>query len=281
MANLHKIAGMESKTSNQEVDLLEVLAKFYSYLRENIFLAIFFPLAGAGIGFFVFATTEDNIESSMMVVTNLLTHPECDFLLTELEKADTFQGVPPEQRAGLVQISHAIISDPDFKGIKDPQSAPNVHIKITLQVRRHELLRVFEQSIITYLEASRPAIRKKYEFHKFYTEMIAEIDQELASLQQFKAHAEPKTLANFLNPSALYTEAVNLTEKRVNYELRLRNSNIFQLVQGFDALSRTTKLSIVSYILAGFGIGVAMLLPVLFIKYFGGYYKGYRQSHQS
>lgn len=279
MANLHKIADMESKSSNQEVDLLEVLARFYSYLRENIFLTILFPLAGAVIGFYVSANAEDNVESSMMVVTNLLTHPECDFLLTELQKADTFQGVSPEQRAGLVFISHEIIPDPDFKGLKDPQSAPNVHIKITIRVRRHELLRVFEQFIITYLEASRPAIRKKYEFNKFYTEMIAGIDVELAALQQLKAHTGPKAFATFLDPSALYIETVNLTEKRVSYELRLKNSNIFQLVQGFDALSRTTGLSTTSYILAGFVIGVAALLPVLFIKYFWGYYKGYRQSH--
>jgi hypothetical protein len=280
MANLHKIAGMESKTSNQEVDLLEVLAKFYSYLRENILLTILFPLAGAIIGFSVFATTADKVESSMMVVTNLLTHPECDFLLSELEKADTLQGVSPEQRAGLVFISHEIIPDPDFKGVKDPQNAPNVHIKITIQVLRHELLSVFEQSIITYLEASRPAIRKKYEFNKFYTEMIAGIDRELASLQQLKVQSDPKSLANSFHPSDLYVQTVNLTEKRVSYELRLKNSNIFQLVQGFDALSRSTKLSVIAYILVGLGMGIAVLLPVLFMNYFWRYYKGYRQSHQ-
>jgi hypothetical protein len=275
MANLHKIAGMESKTSIREIDLMEDLARFFSYFKENILLAILFPLAGAAIGFFVCSNTEDKIESSMMVVTNLLTQAECDFLLTELEKSDTLQGVSPEQRAGLALITHKIISQPE-----NSQSTPSVHIIITIQVLHHELLHVFEKSIVTYLEASRPAIRKKYEFHRFYTEMIAAIDRELASMQQFKVLNAPKTTANLLNPSALYVETVNLTEKKINYELRMKNSNIFQLIQGFDAVSRNAKLPLTVYILIGFSVGILALLPVLFIKYFRRYYKKYRQSHQ-
>lgn len=277
MPNLHKIAGMELKTSNQEVDFLEVLARFYHVIRKNMLLAIILPLGCAVTTILVFSSSEMKVESSMMVVTNLLTRPECNFLLTELEKADSFMGVSPEQRAGLLVLSHEIVSESELKGTKEP-IGPNVHVQINIQVTNHELLRVFENSIMTYLESSRPALRKKYEFHEYYTTMIAEIDRELASLKQLKGETDPKVLANSFNPSDLYMAVVNLSEKKVSYELHLKNNNVFQLVQGFDTLSRSSRFSKTLAAAMGFCVGFGILMVILFIRHFSGYYRQYRQS---
>lgn len=277
MANLHKIAGMELKTSNQEVDFLEVLARFFHVIRKNILLAVILPPACAIATILLFSTSETKVESSMMVVTNLLTRPECNFLLAELEKADTFMGVLPEQRGGLLFLSHEIVSESELKGSKEP-IGPNVHVQINIQVTDHALLRVFENSIMTYLESSRPALRKKYEFHEYYTTMIAEIDRELASLKQIKGETDAKALANSFNPSDLYMAVVNLSEKKVNYELHLKNNNVFQLVQGFEMLSRSSRFSKTLAGVIGFCVGVGILMLILFIRYFRGYYRQYSQS---
>ena len=268
---------MEARNTTDEIDLLEILARLYSNLKNNLLLSIILPLTGLIAGFMFAYTSESKVESSMMVVTRLLSLAECQFLLKQMEKSDTFYAITPEQRSGLISISHEIALDPTPVVDKDN---PRVHITISLTVRNHDLLRPFQNSIITYLEASRPAVKKKYEQHEMYAGLIAEIDRELKGLDEVKTQITTRAQASFLNPAALYTAPVELTKQKIQYQLGLSDNTAFNLVQGFDAMSRIAKLSPVVYALIGVLAGVAVLFMLLFLKYFWSYYRKYRQLHQ-
>jgi hypothetical protein len=272
---------MAEKTSDREIDLMEVLVKILDLVRSNLFLAVFLPVAGALVGWGFSHISENRSESQMMVVTEHLTEPQCEFLLAQLEKTDSFPDITEEQRQSLIFLKHKTIKEPIVHPLLSQSSVPHkTHIEITLHVKHIALRKVFENSIIRYLESSQPAIRKKEELEEFYKTMVIHIDEELSAMNELKK--QMVTLNNTGdNAIDLYTKTIELTEKKIKYQQELKNIEAFQIVKGFDGMNKPKTASPGLYSFAGAGAGIALLAFLLFLKYFVDYYRDYHQNQPS
>lgn len=268
---------MEVKTSDREIDLMTLLVKTLDYVWANLFLTVFLPVAGAVVGWGFSHISENRSESQMMIVTEHLTEPQCEFLLEQLEKTDSFPDVNEDQRAGLISLSHRVIPEERIFPMYSEKPFPRkTHVEITLNVSHINLRKVFENSIIRYLESSQPAVRKKEELKEYYKVMIAQLDHELSALNELKKRTGTKSGDDNIN---LYLKSIDLAERKVQYQQASRNIEAFQIVKGFDGMNKPKKASPTRYSLAGLSFGLALLVFMLFLKYFVEYYRAYHQKH--
>jgi hypothetical protein len=110
--------------------------------------------------------------------------------------------------------------------------------------------------------------------------MIAQIDHELVALQELKtAISQNKGIS--LSAGDVYTQTIELAEKKIKYEQEAKSIEAFQLVKGFDGMSKNKQASPFRYSSAGFFSGICLLIIVLFLKYFATYYRQYHQKPTS
>lgn len=151
------------------------------------------------------------------------------------------------------------------------------YAEITIRVKSRELLIVFQKTILDFMENSEPAQSKKLELKNFYTTMIAKIDRELALLEEVKANTNDQAKISSQRPSDLFTTAVDLTDTKTRYEQQMKEDHAIIVVQGFDRVVSEIKLSLFFAIMGGLFFGVIVLVAVLFLKFFFGYYARYKK----
>src|SRR3954466_14259614 len=96
---------------NQEIDLLELLAKLYKAVLKNWITAIILPLAGAIAAISINSSSENSIQSSMLIATDLLTKEEFEFLFQELDKTDSFPGLTFEQMTRINNLNFSVVDE--------------------------------------------------------------------------------------------------------------------------------------------------------------------------
>jgi hypothetical protein len=246
-----------------------LLARFYGYLKENWILTVLLPLVGVVLGLTLYLVTPYKIQSTMMVVSEVLTETECDYLMRQLELTDSLNPLSTGQFKEKVKLRHSIKRDTWSKA---------AYIEMTIRVRDGSLLEPVQNTILTFLEASETARRKVADSKEYHMQMMVEIDRELKSIEEVKNQFDNKTKATFLNPSDLFRTSVDLQEKKVNLQIKLKDIRAFRPVQGSMAMSKKIKLPAPLMAAIGFIGGCVVLLMVLFVKFFLGYYREYNQS---
>jgi hypothetical protein len=272
--NLHKIAGMETKSSHPEINILEVLAKIIDHFKANIFLAILLPLAGGLAGFLISRSTPEKVQSNMMVVTNLLTEEQCSFLLTQFETSQPIPNTTPEQLDALIELSHEVIRP--YRYFTDDRS---VNLQITLTLKDERFFPLFQQSILDFLENSTAATTRKKTMQQLEAKLIEGIDHELASIEQIKTGVSGKDKLNSLNAASLYVETIKLLEKKLQLQNQTSSGKIFTVVEGFKNKMHR-KSSMVTSILLGVGAGILLLFFWIAVRYFGNYYRNYQSTQR-
>lgn len=260
---------METKSNNQEIDLLELLARFYGYLRQNWALTVFLPLIGAAVGLTLFWVTPYKIQAKMMVVSEVLTETECDYLLRQLALTQFSSPFTAESFGKKAKVKHSIKSDPVTRAS---------YIEMTIQVQDSTFLKPAQKFILDFLENSENARRKVADLKTHHAQMIAEIDRELQSIEEVKKQFDSKMKAAFLNPSDLFRASMELQERKINLQIALKDIRAFRLVEGLYERGQKVKFPALLLGAIGFVGGCVVLMVVLFAKFFLGYYDEYKQT---
>jgi hypothetical protein len=265
---------MQQKPANQEIDLLELLAKLFSTLKKNKILVILCPVVGLvfGLGVFYIKNTRESatasIQTGMMISTDLLSESEAKFLCNDFTTSDTLPGLTLAQRNKIISISTEIKKE----GMSDGKIA--VFIIIPVLTTDRSVLPALQAGLLKHIDQSEPVTRQRIARQKLYTEMIKKIDSELATLDLIKAQK--------VYPADLPIQITNLTEKKVNYQLALEGSNTVHLVKGFETriVNEQAPPSKLPYVMLGLVLGICALVFILFLKFFRDYYRNFERARQ-
>lgn len=249
--------------------MLELLARFYGYLRQNWVLTVFLPLIGAGLGLVLFWVTPYKAQAKMMVVSEILTETECDYLLRQLELTEFGNPLTVEPFKDKVKIKHEIERDVWSKA---------AHIEILIRAKDSALLEPVQKLILDFMENSENARKKVADSKAFHTQMIAEIDRELQSIEEVKKQFDSKIKAAFLNPSDLFRATLELQERKINLQISLNDIRAFRPVQGSNAMGKKVKMPAIIMGAIGFIGGSIVLMGILFGKFFLRYYHEHKQT---
>jgi hypothetical protein len=261
--------------AQDEIDLVKTFAKFCHFLKQNYLLTIFLPLLGAlaGIAWFV---PNEKTESSLFGETTLLTSEEVQFLFTQLEKTDSFPGLTKDQRRTVSNIRFKVFEKE--AGVITVVKEKIAFLEVSVRVSDHTVFPALQQSIISFLTTSPSYLRRKSEREKFYNLMIERIDRELVELEEMKKKISSKDQTSTLDPSKLYSTAIELYREKEQYEVKKADLNSFHVAKSFENYTINNKPTSVVAGVIGFAFGSLVLLVVLAIKYFMQYYRNYEKT---
>lgn len=270
---------MQKKSHDQdEIDILELLAKFYTMLRQNLLLVVGFPVAGMLVAFSLNKLTPGGVVSEMMAITSYLSESECNFLMEQLESADSIPGLPDEFKNAVVSISHETETERNAAEPNMKVNESRISVRIKASVKKFSVLPELQEAIVNYLDSSEPVTRKRKNEEVYLNELITKIVSESDSLQEVKGQLNNTPKVMFLNPSDLFVQAVQLYDTKVQYEIRLKNIQQIEIVQGFTDMPKNAGLSSPYSLGLGFLGGCLVLAFVLFMKFFSSYYKQYQST---
>ncbi|HEY9044586.1 MAG TPA: hypothetical protein VIN08_01760 [Ohtaekwangia sp.] len=258
---------MTQKTSSDEIDLMELLAKLYRTVKRNILIFIILPAIGVIIALWLAYNSSDKFSSSMMITTNLLSANEARFIFDELGRADSIPGLTKDEENKLLVMNFEVQQD----NIDEKEAIRNIYVKATAVVTDPSIFPALEKTIVGYLNSVDPLVETRRDRELFYKQMIQKIDSEIASMDQIKKQTDSRVMASYIDPSDLYAKTVELFKERTENEIQLRDIETVHVTKGFGTLMKDAKLPKILVALSGFGVGLLLAIVLMFVKFFNDY----------
>lgn len=256
---------MEKRTSDHEIDLLEVLARLYRAFKNNKLLFILCPVLGIAAGLALSRSSKETVKASMMIETKLINESESKFLIEQLEGTDTILQLT---KGGRIKYE-----------VKRGESGDeNVYFLVSTVILDKGNLSSLQNAVKDYLNHSEPIARRRHEKEELCQGMIKKIDSELSALDEVKRQVDNKSKATFLEPATLFEKSADLYNKRMKFQIELEDAQSVHIVKGFGALTKSAKWPESVYGIIGLVIGLLFLSAILFIKFFMGYYKRFENT---
>lgn len=263
----------EFQTSD-EIDLLELLAKFVITVKSNFRLIVGAFVVGSLLGLAYNQFVPKTYESRMLVSSTILTESLSKTLAEDLFKlvkeknlnalSDKLK-ISPEvaSKISKIEIKNALEKS---EGIKE---AEKNNLTITCQSSDNTIWPDLQAGIINYFE-NNPYVKIRVEQRKaYFTEIIQKIDKELIDLNELKSritNGQPAKSGNenlvLFDPTTVNTKIIDLNKERFNYKNELETINSVQVVEGFTVFQKpiSPKLSISLAAGSSFGLFIVAII---------------------
>ncbi|MBL7877737.1 MAG: hypothetical protein JNL53_18880 [Cyclobacteriaceae bacterium] len=263
----------EFQTSD-EIDLLELLAKFVITVKSNFRLIVGAFVVGSLLGLAYNQLVPKTYESRMLVSSSILTESLSKTLAEDLFKlvkeknlnalSDKLK-ISPEvaSKISKIEIKNALEKS---EGIKE---AEKNNLTITCQSSDNTIWPDLQAGIINYFE-NNPYVKIRVEQRKaYFTEIIQKIDKELIDLNELKSritNGQPAKSGNenlvLFDPTTVNTKIIDLNKERLNYKNELETINSVQVVEGFTVFQKpiSPKLSISLAAGSSFGLFIVAII---------------------
>lgn len=260
--------------TSDEIDLLELLAKFVITIKSNLKLIVGAFVVGSLLGLAYNQFVPKTYESRMLVSSTILTESLSKTLAEDLFKlvkeknltalSDKLK-ISPEvaSKISKIEIKNALEKS---EGIKEEEKN---NLTITCQSSDNTIWLDLQAGIIKYFE-NNPYVKIRVDQRKaYYTEIIQKIDKELVDLNELKSritNGQPATSGNenlvLFDPTTVNTKIIELNKERFNYKNELETINSVQVVEGFTVFQKpiSPKLSISLAAGSSFGLFIVAII---------------------
>jgi hypothetical protein len=271
MANNQNPSGLQNA---DEIDLLELLAKFVITIQSNFKLIVGAFVVGSLLGLAYNQFVPKTYESRMLVSSEILTES-----LSKTLAVDLFQlikennvttlssklSISPEvaSKISKIEISNA---NEKSDGIKEEEK---INLTVTCQTSDNTIWPDLQTGIVNYFENNDYVKIRVEQKRNYSTEIIKKIDKELIDLNELKSRiANGQTATSgkenlvLFDPTTVNTKIIEMSKERIKLQDDLETVNSVQVVEGFTVFQKpvSPKLSISLAAGSSFGIFIVALI---------------------
>lgn len=258
-----------------EIDLIELLARFIRLLKRNLVLISACVVLSLGLATWVGLTAPKVYESRMMIYSSILTESYCDQLamnLSALIKDKSYELLAERLKISRAQASQLreVQIEGALEGVVD--EAERLFIVVVVRTLDNAVLPDLQAGIIQYISQKDFVKVRTEEKKRYYQELIAKVGEEIEKLEAVKQSItsgdyRPATGMVMVNPSDVYAQTVSLFESKLALEERLHLVNSVQLVEGFSPLQRHVSPKLSLLLPAGLVSGLLLAFLILGLRY--------------
>jgi hypothetical protein len=275
MANNQNPSGLQN---SDEIDLLELLAKFVITIKSNFKLIVGAFVVGSLLGLAYNQLVPKTFESRMLVSSEILTESLSKTLAEDLfklikEKNLTILsnklGISTEvaSKIGKIEIKNAIEKS---DGLKEEDKN---NLTITCQSSDNTIWPALQTGIINYFENNDYVKIRIEQKRNYYTEIIKKIDKELIDLNELKSRiANGQTTTSgkenlvFFDPTTVNTKIIEMNKERFDLQNDLETVNSVQIVEGFTIFQKPVSPKLSISLVAGSSFGLFIVAVILAFK---------------
>lgn len=258
-----------------EIDLIELLARFVRLLKRNFALILVCVVVSLGLAIWVGLTSPKVHESRMMIYSDILTESYCDQLaktLTALIKDRNYELLAKRLNLSTEQASK--LRDVQIEGALEgavPEEARSF-IVVVVRILDNSVLPDLQAGIIQYISQKDFVKSRTEEKRRYYEELIASIGEEIEKLEVAKQRITTGDYGRaagtvMMNPSDIYAQTVALVENKLSMEEKLHLVNSVQLVEGFSPLNQHVSPKLSLLLPAGMVSGLLVAFLIIGLRY--------------
>lgn len=239
---------MEKPLNNDEIDLVELLVKVVLLIKRNLIQIVIFFVVGTGLGYAYASLAPKVYESKMLVSSEILTESYSEKLFENLQnliKEQNYKelsskiGLSEDEAESLSKI--LIESALEDKPQKEDEKK---FFLITVECTDQSILPKLQSGLINYFKQN-DYVRVRVETkRKMHNEVIAKIDEEIKSLEEFKTEISDGSFFNrskgdiYFDPTTVNSKIVGLTQEREALEEKLTLISSVEVVEGFTQFDK-------------------------------------------
>jgi hypothetical protein len=275
---------MASQNQNDEIDLIELLAKIIFIVRKNTLLLLVCFVTGTLLGFVYFQQVPKKYKSSMMVTSEVLTEDYAKILsetikklLNEGNSASIAQllNISAEEASKINSLS---IKMPDkveifFEQEKQTFQTLKTFLTIDVECTDNAIWPNIQKGILYYLQNNEFVKLRVEQRKKYFGEMIKKIDQQLQDLDELKSKIangqqarDTKENPVIVELGLLYTSIIDLNKDKFEFSNLLETATGVQVVQGFTVFAKPSSPKLSISLAAGASYGVLFVMLILGVK---------------
>ena len=259
----------EKQLPSDEIDLGELLLKLFKIINRNKFALLTLTVLGAAAGIIFYKVKAPVFESSMMLRSDILTEAYSETLTDNLkrlieERNDTL--LAEKLNISVEQASHL----KDIKVESVEEATGNIIFLISVEITNNEILDNLQAGIVSFLE-NNEFVKKRIDLKRKRLEsLVNQVNKEIKEIDSLKRKVNEGVIYNarggslvLLDPSNIYSKALQLYKEELAYQESLELINSIQLIEGFTAFSRPIaprfSLSVGGGLLGGFFLALAFI----------------------
>ncbi|HEY5822861.1 MAG TPA: hypothetical protein VIT44_00755 [Cyclobacteriaceae bacterium] len=266
--------------SSKEIDLVELIAKGFTFLAKNLKLIVSTLLLSGVLGLVFYYTSPKTYESSMIIQSDILTESYADQIATILQRLIKEQN--DSTLAAKLHLSNSEASQLRKIEIEPPSPTMGIIPEkekiifiITVQLTDYNLLPKLQAGLLKYLEENEYVKLRVRLKREMYTHLIEKMDKEIKSLDSIKTGvaqslSSPKPMNEsslfFLNGSDFYTQAVEIYKEKFDAENELGIVASIQLIEPFSLFKKPASPKLSVSLAASVTLGLFILAGILGIK---------------
>jgi hypothetical protein len=265
-------------TPNDEIDLLELLAKIVITIKSNILSIIIAFVIGSILGLCYYQFVPKSYESSMLISSGILTESYSKNLVSDINKlikeknlitVSTKLGITQQEasKLGKLEIKSAIEKS---DGIKE---AEKNYLTIIGQSSDNSIWPGLQKGLINFFESNDFVKIRVDHNRKYYTQIIEKIDKELIDLQELKSNISSGKMSQsgkdnliLFDPTTVNTKILELNKEKIGMQNALETVNSVQLVEGFTVFEKPVSPKLSISLVAGASVGLFFVALIIAFK---------------
>lgn len=265
-------------SQNDEIDLLELFAKFIQTVRKNAISIISAFIIGSLLGLAYFQFAPNIYESKMILMSDILTSSyseriteSLDILINEqnAEALSKRLSIAEEEAKDVVKIEIESLNQKN----KDNEKNESSIFIVTARTKQNQLLPKLQEGIIRHLQ-NNEFVKIRVNQRKTYLQtMIDKVGEEISSLDSLKRRLflgkpiySKSAEMMLVDPTSIYSKIIDLNKERVNLKNSLELVNSIQLVEGFTLFKKPTSPKLSISVAAGSSLGLFFAALVIGFK---------------
>ena len=180
----------------EDVNLTELAARFYTFLKRNLWFVLGFLIVGLAIGFVINVTRQPFYETSLVGYSSVVSNEVVCEMVSPLQvlaeeknygELGKALNITTEQAEAIREIT-VVAVESEKPVIKDaPASAYNKeNVRLTISTFDANLIPVLEQGVLNFFD-NNAFLQKKVEVRNVhYKDLIANIEAEISKLDSFQ-----------------------------------------------------------------------------------------------
>jgi RNA-binding protein YhbY len=210
----------------------------------------------------------------MLIYSSILTESYC------LELADNLNALVRDgnypilaQRLGITEKQAAAIRKVTMRGaLETVPEEDRLAIIVTVRIKDNGVLPDLQRGIINYIAQNEFVKVRVEERKRAYEELIARVAEEIEKLEAVKQRIAQGTGSSsgsmvLMNPSDAYVRTVELLERKLGLEERLRLVSGVQLVEGFTPLNKPVSPKLAVLLASGLIAGIILAAVIIGLRY--------------
>lgn len=259
----------------EEIDLVELLARFVRLLKRNLTLILVCVVVAIGLATWFGLASPKVYESRMMIYSDILTESYCDQLaqnLTALIKDKNYELLTERLKISEDQASklQEVRIEGPLEGVVAEEDRQ--FIVVVVRILDNSVLPDLQAGIMRYLSQKDFVKSRTEEKKRYYEKLIARVGEEIEKLEAAKQRITSGDYGRvagmvMMNPTDIYAQTVSLVDHKLSLEEKLHLVNSVQLVEGFSPLNRHVSPKLSLLLPAGLVSGFLLAFLIMGLRY--------------